>query len=212
MKNGEKPIVNPWVVLREEFDDWAVLFNPDTARGFGLNPTGVYLWKIFDGKHTTTQLITALRQVASGVPADAVSHIHAFIDELAHHDLLTYEIASTAAQSTSITLRNLSAKRKPHHDQDAYEPPKLIDFIPLETARGNCTYGSITGTGYCGNGAHTTGGYCGTGTSPMNNGCAVGPSTTGLGCKSGSSAGGTWGCSTGTPGTGQRPGWNYVGR
>ena len=53
MKNTEKPTANPDVVLREEFDDWAILFNPDTGRGFGLNPTGVYLWKIFDGKSTT---------------------------------------------------------------------------------------------------------------------------------------------------------------
>jgi hypothetical protein len=33
IKNGDKPIANPYVMLREEFDDWAVLFNPDTGRG-----------------------------------------------------------------------------------------------------------------------------------------------------------------------------------
>ncbi len=31
MESTERPLVNPGVVLREEFDDWAVLFNPDTA-------------------------------------------------------------------------------------------------------------------------------------------------------------------------------------
>jgi hypothetical protein len=27
----EKPKANPEIVLREEFDDWALLFNPDTG-------------------------------------------------------------------------------------------------------------------------------------------------------------------------------------
>ena len=52
MTKDDKPIVNPYVQLREEFDDWAILFNPDTGRGFGLNPTGVYVWKLLDGAHT----------------------------------------------------------------------------------------------------------------------------------------------------------------
>jgi hypothetical protein len=32
-------------------------FDPDTGRGFGLNPTGVYLWKILDGEHTIDGLV-----------------------------------------------------------------------------------------------------------------------------------------------------------
>ncbi len=50
MTDDHKPIVNPYVQLREEFDDWAILFNPDTGRGFGLNPTGVRVWKLLDGE------------------------------------------------------------------------------------------------------------------------------------------------------------------
>ena len=49
MEPHDKPIANPLVVLREEFDDWAILFDPDTGNAFGLNPTGVYLWKLLDG-------------------------------------------------------------------------------------------------------------------------------------------------------------------
>ncbi len=64
VKNSEKPIANPSVVLREEFDDWAVLFDPDTGRGFGLNPTGVYLWKLLDGGHPTDALPKKIRTYA----------------------------------------------------------------------------------------------------------------------------------------------------
>ncbi len=60
MTKGQKTICNPWVMLREEFDDWAVLFDPDTGHGFGLNPTGVLVWKLLDGEHTVEALIEKL--------------------------------------------------------------------------------------------------------------------------------------------------------
>lgn len=45
MYRPDRPIVNPIVVLREEFDDWAILFNPDTDAAVGINPVGVGAWK-----------------------------------------------------------------------------------------------------------------------------------------------------------------------
>ncbi len=54
--------------MREEFDDWAILFNPDDGRGFGLSPTGVYLWKLLDGEHTIEALFDEFRNHAENVP------------------------------------------------------------------------------------------------------------------------------------------------
>ncbi len=34
MNPEDKPIANPMIVFREEFDDWAVLFNPETGDTF----------------------------------------------------------------------------------------------------------------------------------------------------------------------------------
>ena len=31
MTHEDKPIANPLIVLREEFDDWAILFDPDSG-------------------------------------------------------------------------------------------------------------------------------------------------------------------------------------
>jgi len=39
----EYPIANPMVVFREEFDDWAVLFDPDSNETFGLNPVSAFI-------------------------------------------------------------------------------------------------------------------------------------------------------------------------
>ena len=91
MSNGEKPITNPYVVLREEFDDWAVLFNPDTGHGFGLNPTGVYIWKLLDGAHSSDDMLKALCRDAVDVPPGADEHLIAFIEELTEQGLVGYD-------------------------------------------------------------------------------------------------------------------------
>lgn len=61
MKHSDKPIANPIVVLREEFDDWAVLFNPDTADVVGINPVGVAVWKWMDGQRSLRPFVKLRR-------------------------------------------------------------------------------------------------------------------------------------------------------
>ncbi|MHB9098409.1 MAG: PqqD family peptide modification chaperone, partial [Syntrophales bacterium] len=58
MNQSDRPIANPIVVLREEFDDWAVLFNPDTADAVGTNPVGVAVWKRMDGKRSIEDIVS----------------------------------------------------------------------------------------------------------------------------------------------------------
>ena len=69
MPQHDKPIANPLVVLREEFDNWAVLFNPDTADAMGINPVGVVVWKLMDGQHTLHDLVAGIG--SASVWADA---------------------------------------------------------------------------------------------------------------------------------------------
>ena len=71
MEDSKKPVANPSVLLREEFDDWAVLFDPDMSDAFGLSPTGVYLWKLLDGEGSIDDMVTALRLDATDVPEEA---------------------------------------------------------------------------------------------------------------------------------------------
>lgn len=87
----QKPLVNPLIVLREEFDDWAILFDPDTGEGFGLNPVSVFIWKQLDGKHTVGDIVTSLRNTCDDVPPEAVAHVTAFITTLAAKGLVGVE-------------------------------------------------------------------------------------------------------------------------
>ena len=82
MRNTDKPRANPFVVLREEFDDWAILFNPDTGRGFGLSPTGVLVWKLLDGERTIDALLEQVREHAESVPDEAGDDLEAFVHAL----------------------------------------------------------------------------------------------------------------------------------
>jgi SynChlorMet cassette protein ScmD len=88
----KNPIANPLIVLREEFDDWAILFDPDTGNAFGLNPTGVFIWKLLDGKHGTEDIIKKLRDEAEDVPEDAGEHARQFIVSLEKQGLVGYEV------------------------------------------------------------------------------------------------------------------------
>ena len=90
----QKPIINPVVVLRKEFDDWAVLFNPDSAEAIGINPVGVVIWKQLDGSHGLDQIVSAVQDQFDDVPGGASDEISTFVDDLAQRGFVGFEISS----------------------------------------------------------------------------------------------------------------------
>ncbi len=91
MKPTDRPIANPDVVLREEFDDWAVLFNPDTAEAVGINPSGVAAWKMMDGTRSVEQIAAELPDLFGGVPDRAADDVRAFVDALTERGFVGFE-------------------------------------------------------------------------------------------------------------------------
>lgn len=87
----EYPIANSMVVFREEFDDWAVLFDPDSNETFGLNPVSAYIWKKLDGKHNKESILNSLRKECDEVPNDASKHIDEFLVDLEKRGLIGFE-------------------------------------------------------------------------------------------------------------------------
>ena len=210
MKNVEKPIVNPFLVLREEFDDWAVLFDPDTCRGFGLNPTGVYVWKLLDSEHTIDDLFEELRGHAKDVPENAREHLTVFVDALVRERL--------AAYGTMWPHR----KERPHPplagltemEPFTYEAPKLVNLGSGQSALGDCTSHGSRGGSCCG-GSYAS--YqCNSGTCPGST-CTSG-STDSTCCSSGGCHGSGGGCTDGNCddgyyccSTGGLPNWCGIG-
>ena len=85
-----KTLANPAVVLREEFDDWAILFDQDVINAYGVNPIGVIIWKCLDGKHSVQDIKRVVCERCKNVPEDATNHIQGFIDMLIEHSLAGY--------------------------------------------------------------------------------------------------------------------------
>ena len=99
MNQTDKPIANPVVVLREEFDDWAVLFNPDTADAVGTNPVGVAVWKRMDGKRSLADIVSEIRGTFEATPDAVFSEISAFVNKLAENGFVGLELETRAGDA-----------------------------------------------------------------------------------------------------------------
>ena len=92
MSEINKPIANPSIVFRDEFDDWAILFDPDSGNAFGLNPVSAFIWKRLDGNHTADEILKELRSDCKNVPEQAADHLKVFIHDLVEQGLVGYEL------------------------------------------------------------------------------------------------------------------------
>ena len=90
LKTG--PIANPVVVLRKEFDEWALLYNPDSADAVGINPSGIAIWESLDGTKGPDEIAEILQVRFTDVPDSVVDDTSAFIDELEQRGFVGYEV------------------------------------------------------------------------------------------------------------------------
>ncbi len=90
-KESPRPVVNPLVVLREDFDDVAVLFNPDTGDAVGINAVGLAIFKLLDGNHDVHALVAEVQRSFADVPAKVNEEIAAFVTQLADGGFVGYE-------------------------------------------------------------------------------------------------------------------------
>ena len=91
MLTSSKPLARKAVVLREEFDNWAILFDPDIGNAFGLNPVSIFIWRLLDGHHSINDIVEELRDNFESIPEEAEEHIIDFIQALVELGLAEYE-------------------------------------------------------------------------------------------------------------------------
>ena len=89
--NLHNPVANPVAVLREEFDEWAVLYNPDTAGAISINPVGIAVWKLMDGKHDVAAIAAEVKGRFEDVPETVQDDMVSFIHDLEEHGFVRYE-------------------------------------------------------------------------------------------------------------------------
>ena len=93
MDAADRPIANPVVVLREEADQWAILFNPDTSDAVGINPVGVETWKLLDGNRDVSSISETVRQNFRNAPDSAADEVGAFLGELAELGFIAVDVS-----------------------------------------------------------------------------------------------------------------------
>ena len=76
------PKANSRIVFREEFDDSAILFDPDSGDACALNHTGIVIWRFLDGNHSVSDIVAEVQACFNNVPSSANNHVGRFIQEL----------------------------------------------------------------------------------------------------------------------------------
>jgi SynChlorMet cassette protein ScmD len=80
---SQKFMANPDIVLRTEYDDWGLLFDPDTGKTSGLSPTGIFIWEKLDGTRSKEQILAELAEACEGgIPETAGDEFDEFIASL----------------------------------------------------------------------------------------------------------------------------------
>ena len=79
---NSKPKVNPTIVLREEFENQAFLYDPDTGDTYPLNPVGTFVWKSLDSRHTIGQIVDKLKGKFDQVSSLVTEDLKAFLNDL----------------------------------------------------------------------------------------------------------------------------------
>ena len=75
--------VNPSAVFREEFDNSAILFNPDNGDIFSLNPTGKVIWQVLAGGGDEAAALAELaKKCDAPLPESAANDVKDFISAL----------------------------------------------------------------------------------------------------------------------------------
>lgn len=83
--------VNPSIVFREEADNWALLFEPESGKTFTLNPVSVLIWKQLSNHCTVNEVLEIVRSKCVQVPDGFEKDVSEFLEQLLEKNFLHYD-------------------------------------------------------------------------------------------------------------------------
>ena len=92
MLDKEKLIANPAVVFRDDFDDFAILFNPETGLAFGINPVGALIWDLLHNGLTLYDLIDQVQKTCYDVSDNVHEQVNEFVETMISNGLVGTEV------------------------------------------------------------------------------------------------------------------------
>ena len=87
----KKWYIGPNIVLREEADEWGILFDPDTGSSVALNPVSVSMFKAMRKTQDSKKVEEAVRKEFDDVPDTIQSDIEEFVETLAKGGYVGFE-------------------------------------------------------------------------------------------------------------------------
>jgi DNA-directed RNA polymerase specialized sigma54-like protein len=87
----KKWYISPNVVLREEADEWGILFDPDTGASVALNPIAVSMFKALRRTQDVEEVAKAIREEYDEVPETLAEEIAEFVESLAQGGFVGFE-------------------------------------------------------------------------------------------------------------------------
>lgn len=90
--SSSTPIRNPDVVFRQEFDEWAILFDPQTGNAFAINPVSAFIWKNLNGKHTLDELTILIKEEFVEIPENVQEDVLTFIKDMVDKGYVGFDV------------------------------------------------------------------------------------------------------------------------
>lgn len=81
-------IRNPSVVVRNDFDDISILFDPKSGKAYGINRIGELIWQVLKDKKTIEALISQVKENCEEVSDTVDLEIREFLDQLEKNGLI----------------------------------------------------------------------------------------------------------------------------
>ncbi len=91
MELAKVPIANPATVFQEGEDGWAVLVNLDVVSSLALNPTGIVVWKLVNGRRTIADIVDKVEKQFDEVPNSVTEDVVKLVKDLADDGFIGYE-------------------------------------------------------------------------------------------------------------------------
>ena len=83
MKTSQIYLQNPDIIVKEEDEDGAIIYNPDTDQVKLLNPTGLFIWKLCNGTNGNVDIIQEINNSFSDIPENnVVNQMESFITSM----------------------------------------------------------------------------------------------------------------------------------
>jgi DNA-directed RNA polymerase specialized sigma54-like protein len=88
----EKWYITPNVVLREEADEWGILFDADTGASVALNPIAVSMFKAMQHSQDIAVVEKKVREEYEDIPETLTEDIEEFINSLVQGGFVGFEV------------------------------------------------------------------------------------------------------------------------